>query len=156
METIDLKTTKYKTATVYDDEPQPQRESDMELLDRFLEDEKITNLNGPWCKLDKTIKLKKLLVFAEKYKEENNLQKQEELDLIEFFKDGLNKKKFNRVKDVIYDKTTGEVKSVPLLMYNTISKNFTLKSSDKRVSTLKGLPPKKIHGTLKNKHNISV
>ena len=155
METIDLKTNKYKTATI-NDEPQPQRESDMEILDRFLEDEKITNLNGPWCKLDKTIKLKKLLVFVEKYKEENHLQKEEELNLIEFFKDGLNKKKFNRVKDVIYDKTTGEVKSIPLLMYNTISKNFTLKSSDKRVSTLKGLPPKKIHGTLKNKHNISV
>jgi hypothetical protein len=155
METIDLKTNKYKRATINDD-PQPQRESDMDVLDRFLEDEKTTNLNGPWCKLDKTIKLKKLLVFVEKYKEENNLQKQEELDLIEFFKDGLNKKKFNRVKDVIYDKTTGEVKSIPLLMYNTISKNFTLKTSDKRVSTLKGLPPKKIHGTLKNKHNISV
>lgn len=155
METIDLKTNKYKRATI-DEEPQPQKESDMEILDRFLEDEKITNLNGPWCKLDKTIKLKKLLVFVEKYKEENNLQNQEELNLIEFFKDGLNKKKFNRVKDVIYDKTTGEVKSVPLLMYNTISKNFTLKTSDKRVSTLKGLPPKKIHGTLKNKHNISV
>ena len=155
METIDLKTNKYKRATINDD-PQPQRESDMDVLDRFLEDEKTTNLNGPWCKLDKTIKLKKLLVFVEKYKEDNNLQKQEELDLIEFFKDGLNKKKFNRVKDVIYDKTTGEVKSIPLLMYNTISKNFTLKTSDKRVSTLKGLPPKKIHGTLKNKHNISV
>jgi hypothetical protein len=155
METIDLKTNKYKRATI-DDDSQPQKESDMEILDRFLEDEKITNLNGPWCKLDKTIKLKKLLVFVEKYKEENNLQNQEELNLIEFFKDGLNKKKFNRVKDVIYDKTTGEVKSVPLLMYNTISKNFTLKTSDKRVSTLKGLPPKKIHGTLKNKHNISV
>jgi hypothetical protein len=155
METIDLKTNKYKRATI-DEEPQPKKESDMEILDRFLEDEKITNLNGPWCKLDKTIKLKKLLVFVEKYKEENNLQNQEELNLIEFFKDGLNKKKFNRVKDVIYDKTTGEVKSVPLLMYNTISKNFTLKTSDKRVSTLKGLPPKKIHGTLKNKHNISV
>jgi hypothetical protein len=155
METIDLKTNKYKRATI-DEEPQPQKESDMEILDRFLEDEKITNLNGPWCKLDKTIKLKKMLVFVEKYKEENNLQLQEELNLIEFFKDGLNKKKFNRVKDVIYDKTTGEVKSVPLLMYNTISKKFTLKTSDKRVSTLKGLPPKKIHGTLKNKHNISV
>ena len=155
METIDLKTNKYKRATINDD-PQPQRESDMDVLDRFLEDEKTTNLNGPWCKLDKTIKLKKLLVFVEKYKEDNNLQKQEELDLIEFFKDGLNKKKFNRVKDVIYDKTTGEVKSIPLLMYNTISKNFTLKTSDKRVSTLKGLPHKKIHGTLKNKHNISV
>jgi hypothetical protein len=153
METIDLKTNKYKTAPIHDE---PQRESDMDILDRFLEDEKTSNLNGPWCKLDKTIKLKKLLVFVEKYKEEHNLQKQEELDLIEFFKDGLNKKKFNRVKDVIYDKTTGEVKSIPLLMYNTISKNFTLKTSDKRVSTLKGLPPKKIHGTLKNKHNISV
>lgn len=155
METIDLKTNKYNPATI-DDESQQPRESDMEILDRFLEDEKITNLNGPWCKLDKTIKLKKLLVFVEKYKEEHNLQKQEEQELIEFFKDGLNKKRFNRVKDVIYDKTTGEVKSIPLLMYNTISKNFTLKTSDKRVSTLKGLPPKKINGTLKNKHNISV
>ena len=93
METIDLKTNKYKTATMVDESPTQPKESDMDILDRFLEDEKITNLNGPWCKLDKTIKLKKLLIFVEKYKEENHLQKEEELNLIAFFKDGLNKKK---------------------------------------------------------------
>jgi hypothetical protein len=47
------------------------------------------------------------------------------------------------VKDVIYDKTTGEITSIPGIVYNKSTNHFTLKYSDKRVSTLKNLPPKK-------------
>ena len=72
-------------------------------------------------------------------------------NLISFLKDSLDRKKLQRVKDVIYDKTSGEVKEIPGLFYNKSSNHFTLRNLDtKRVSTLKSLPPKKVKGTLKN------
>ena len=40
---------------------------DLVSLDKFLEENKTNSENEPWCKLDKTIKTKKLIVFSEKY-----------------------------------------------------------------------------------------
>ena len=61
--------------------------------------------------------------------------------LLLFFRDCLDKKKLQRVKDVNYNKDTGEIKDIPALCFNKPSNHFTLKNLDKRVSTLKGLAP---------------
>ena len=45
----------------------------------------------------------------------------------------------------------GIVKEIPALTYTKATKHFTLKNIDKRISTLKSLAPKKVHGTIKNK-----
>jgi hypothetical protein len=124
--------------------------SDMFSLEKFLEAEKITNSNEPWCKLNKTIKTKKLLDFVESYSKEKGFGEEETKILTEFLKDSLDKKKLSRVKDVIYDKTNGVVKEIPALTYIKSNKHFTLKNIDKRVSTLKSLAPKK-SGTIRNK-----
>ena len=42
-------------------------------LDKFLENEKNNNAIEPWSKLDKTVKTKKLLAFAEKYRTEQRM-----------------------------------------------------------------------------------
>ena len=66
----------------------------------------------------------------------------------------MERKKLQRVKDVVYDKTIGVIKEIPALSYTKPTKHFTLKNVDKRVSTLKSLTPKKIQqGTIKNKIN---
>ena len=39
-----------------------------------------------------------------------------------------------------------------VLTYIKSNKHFTLKNIEKRVSTLKSLPPKKVKGTIKNTH----
>ena len=123
---------------------------DLSKLDKFLENEKITNSNEPWCKLDKTAKIKKLMLFANNYKISNNLSTDEFNQLIIFFKDCLDKKKLQKVKEVNYNKDTGEIKDIPALFYNKPSNHFTLKNIDKRISTLKGLTPKKKQVTVKN------
>ena len=46
-----------------------------------------------------------------------------------------------RAKDVIYDKVTGLITSIPCLLFNSVLKKFTLKRCDKRQSTLKSLAP---------------
>lgn len=122
-------------------------------LDKFLEEEKNNNKNEPWSKLNKTIKTQKLMTYVEKYKQENELNIEETELLVLFFKDCLDNKKIYRVKDVIYDKEIGVIKEIPALVYNKLNKHFTLKNIDKRISTLKSLPPKKTHGTIKNKLN---
>lgn len=150
----ELKTLKYKSM-VLNGVPWPESKSSSDLanLDKFLENEKITNSNEPWCKLDKTAKIKKLIFFADNYKISNNLSDIEYDQLIVFFKDCLDKKKLQRVKDINYNKETGEIKDIPALCYNKSSNHFTLKNLDKRVSTLKGLAPKKKQGTAKNIKN---
>ena len=127
---------------------------DLENLDKFLENEKITNSNEPWSKLDKTAKIRKLILFADNYKVLNDLTNVEYDKLISFFKECLDKKKLQRVKDVNYNKDTGEIKNIPALFFNKPLIHFTLKNIDKRVSTLKGLAPKKKQGTAKNIKNI--
>lgn len=150
-ESQELKNIKYKTM-LYNGLhlSQTKSSSDMSSLEKFLEAEKITNSNEPWCKLNKTIKTKKLLDFVESYSKEKGFDEEEINILTVFLKDSLDKKKLSRVKDVIYDKTNGLVKEIPALTYIKSNRHFTLKNIDKRVSTLKSLAPKK-SGTIRNK-----
>lgn len=148
----ELKNIKYKTMLLNGAPLNETKSSnDMSNLEKFLEAEKITNSNEPWCKLNKTIKTKKLLEFIEIYGKDKNLDDEEVYLLTSFLKDSLDKKKLSRVKDVIYDKISGIVKEIPALTYIKSNKHFSLKNIDKRVSTLKSLAPKKSNGTIKNK-----
>jgi hypothetical protein len=148
----ELKNIKYKTMLL-NGVPITETKSsnDLSNLDKFLEAEKINNSNEPWCKLNKTIKTKKILEFVEIYSKEKGLDEDETKLLTTFLKDSIDKKKLSRVKDVIYDKVNGIVKEIPALIYTKSNKHFTLKNLDKRVSTLKSLAPKKGHGSIKNK-----
>jgi hypothetical protein len=160
---VELKNIKYKTMLLSGSVPHETKTSnDLSHLEKFLEDDKNNNnsLNDlPWSKLDKTIKTKKLLAYTEKYAAENVLSLEEKELMVSFLKESLDKKKLQRVKDVEYDKTIGEIKSIPALLYVKQSKHFTLKNVDKRVSTLKSLPPKKLvgshkHSTIKHVKNV--
>jgi len=147
----ELKTIKYKTllmnGIVW---PETKSSSDLTNLDKFLENEKNSNASEPWSKLDKTAKIKKLSVFAENYKTDKNLTDEEFSKLTSFLKDCLDRKKLQRVKDVTYDKVNGEVKDIPALHHNKQSNHFTLKNTDKHISTTRSLAPKKARGTAKN------
>ena len=167
----ELKTIKYKSMLINGSNwTEPKSACDLTSLDKFLENEKNSNSNEPWSKLDKTAKTRKLIAFAEKYRGEHSLLDAEYSKLVAFFKECLDKKKLQRVKDVVYDKETGEVKEVPALYFlrnseaNQItdgisletdlkkcnkSIHFTLKNIDKRISTTRSLAPKK-KGTIKN------
>lgn len=154
----ELKNIKYKTMLLNGAPLHETKSSnDLSNLDKFLENERNNNVIEPWCKLNKTIKTKKLLEFVEKYKQENKLLNEETKLLVTFLKDCLDRKKLQRVKDVIYDKEEGIVKDIPALCYIKSSKHFTLKNMDKRVSTLKSLAPKKTsQGTIRKKAEKSV
>lgn len=151
-ECSELKTIKYKTMLLSGSNiTETSSSSDIVNLHEFLENEKNKNKQEPWTKLDKTLKIQKLTVFAEKYIEKNGLSKVDQDKLVLFLKDCIDKKKLVRVKDVVYDKDEGIIKEIPSLFLNKQRCQFTLKRSDKRVSTLKSLPAQssKLNGKTK-------
>jgi len=148
----ELKTIKYKSMMMqHGGVIKDTITNNIDNLDAFLEKEKKANVGDPWNKLDKTAKIKKITIFAEKYKEDQNMTQLESDTLLSFLKDCLDRKRLTRVKDVIYDKTNGLIQEIPALHFNKLSTHFTLKNTDKqRTSTLKSLPPKKVRCTIKN------
>ena len=109
-------------------------------LEAFLENEKQCGPADAWCKLNKATKLNKLTEYAVGYVEANEMTADEHALLIAFFKDCLERKKLQRVKDVNYDKTVGVVKDVNALVY--ANGRFMLKNIDKRASALSSLKTK--------------
>ena len=96
----------------------------------------------------------------------NSITEKNKTDLLAIVKTALNRKKLQRIKDVVYNKDTGIIKSIPAFDYDKETGILSLKNSDKKQSTLKSLAPKKTDGkkvkkqkTQKKsspKHNISM
>jgi hypothetical protein len=151
---MDLEAIKYKKMLLTGvPMKEPKYSNNLEILDNFLENEKINNESEPWCKLNNTVKLKKLLDFVKVYRLEHDMDEEEANCLITFFKDCLERKKLQKVKDVVYDKINGNIKSIPSLVYTKNTKHFTLKNLEKKAITLKyfASAPNK-NSTIKNKH----
>jgi hypothetical protein len=110
-------------------------------IDDILENEKNTNKSDPWNKLDKSSKIGKLKEFAMRHGTKENCTEQEITTLYQFLISALDQKKLMRAKDVIYDKLSGTITSIPCLIYHSGFKKFTLKRCEKRQSTLKSLAP---------------
>lgn len=142
-ECIELKNIKYKSMLLSGNTKDDVKETveNMSNLDIFLNDEKQTVTNEPWIKLDKTTKLQKFKEYVElNYKEETMDEKH---SLYKVLATNLDRKKLLKAKDVLYDKDTGVITSIPVLQFNPTTKKFTLKRCEKRQSTLKSLAPKK-------------
>ena len=110
-------------------------------IDNILENEKNSNKSDPWNKLDKSAKVVKLKEFATRYGKEQECNDAEITTLFRFLLANLEQKKLLRAKDVVYDKITGTVTSIPCLIFHAGLKKFTLKRCEKRQSTLKSLAP---------------
>ena len=110
-------------------------------IDNILENEKNANKSDPWNKLDKSAKVVKLKEYATRYGKEQDCNDTEINGLYRFLLANLEQKKLLRAKDVVYDKVTGIVTSIPCLIYHAGLKKFTLKRCEKRQSTLKSLAP---------------
>jgi len=152
-ECVELKNIKYKSMLLNSsNEEVEETVENLSNLESFLQEEKNNSSNEPWIKLNKTTKLIKFHEFVEKYSIENKLSQDDKLDLFKFLSTNLDRKRFLKTKEVNYDKDSGIIISIPALFYNSSNKKFTLKRSEKRISTLKSLAPKKT----KNKKNIDI
>ena len=138
----------------------------IENMEDFLEKEKMYESKLPWGKLNKTKKYQKISEYIEDFSINNTVSETNKIELLALVKIALNRKKLQRIKDVIYNKETGIIKNIPAFEYDKKNHVLFLKNTEKKQSTLKSLAPKKIDGkkmrkqkTQKKgspKHNISM
>ena len=142
-ECVELKNIKYKTMLLTGIQQPVQRKDNINEnianIDLFLDKESKMNKNEPWNKLDKTDKIKQLCLYVDSITESHALTQEEADNLKSYLTMSLDKKKLQCVKDVQYDKVDGKIKTISILSYNSVTRKFTLKRSEKRTSTLKSL-----------------
>ena len=109
-------------------------------IEEFLLKETIINKGETWNKLDKTEKLKQINDYIDStiipmY----SLSQTETDELKTYLSTCLDRKKLLCVKDVQYDKGINKINNIPCLHFNTSTRKFTLKRSEKRISTTNSL-----------------
>ena len=114
------------------------------IITDYLQKESQANKDENWLKLDKTQKIKKIVVYTETIlKSENNLTEKEIEDIIKYLTNCLDKKFLCKAKDVLYNKETKEIINIPNLLFDKDTREFILTKNDKHVSTAKSLAPKR-------------
>ena len=111
-------------------------------IDRFLEKEKAVNKDKRWNKLGKKQKIEKITQYINKFASENKCTMEEKNELKLYLIKCLERKKLQRVKDVVYDCESGVIKNIPGLSFDKNKRRFTLKKFDKKKSSLSRIAPK--------------
>jgi hypothetical protein len=154
-ECAELKNIKYKTMLLNRNSLKTNSHSNSEKVNDFLVKESVLNEKVSWVKLDKTIKISKITTYVKLLGNKYNLTKSEIDQTNKYILVNLNRKKLYKVKDVEYDSEKGVILNIPTLIFNKENRRFTLKKSEKRISTLKSLAPRKrLSKTQKNLEKI--
>ena len=100
--------------------PEPESESEPDIDRRFKQ---------PWNKLEKGMKMNRILLFVDSQKQENSLSDNQTRDLKNILFRGCETGMFNKLSDVKYDSETGLIESFKQLEFNESSKKYKLKTS---------------------------
>ncbi len=142
-ECVELKNIKYQTMLLNNKtDLAPNHIDNISNIDSFLDNEKKTNEKKPWSKLSSALKLKKIQIYIEKYSIENQLNNIQKHKLFNYLNTQLQRKKLQRIKDVIYDIEKGLIMDIIGLTYNKTNLKYTIKNKDKSSVSLKNLAPK--------------
>ena len=118
--------------------------TDNERIQKMMDDD--NNVNKPWIKLSKNLKIKLVREYAKNMGE--NCLKMED-----YLVNSIMKNKINKAKDVEYDIALGVITNIPNLYFNDRSKNYSLKNNDFRKTILKNFSPKNVSVIIETKVN---
>ena len=108
-------------------------------IEKLLEREMSLNKNISWSRLDRSVKMRKLQEYAKVYSEKHKLSEKEAQRLSKYLNTALERNRLHKVREVKYNKESEIIEDIPCLHFNKESRKFTLKRSEKRVSTLTSL-----------------
>ena len=115
----------YKTGV--NDIPGAFSQNKIDSLDELLSQETVSNVADTWAKLDKTTRIKKLKTYVRtKLTERLDLNDVEADKCLRYMVRNMDRQ-LRRVKDVVYDKESGEVMDIPAFEFNAKSRAFTMK-----------------------------
>lgn len=82
----------------------------------------------PWNKLEKGVKMNRLLIFIQSQREEHALTEQQSKELKNLLFKACENGLFNKISDVEYDESKAEIKSIKNLEFNESSKKYKIKT----------------------------
>jgi hypothetical protein len=82
----------------------------------------------PWNKLEKGVKMNRLLLFIQSETEEHSLKEQQSKELKNLLLKACENGLFNKISDVDYDDSKAEIKSIKNLEFNESSKKYKIKT----------------------------
>ena len=82
----------------------------------------------PWNKLEKGVKMNRLLIFIQSQREEHTLTEQQSKELKNLLFKACENGLFNKISDVEYDESKAEIKSIKNLEFNESSKKYKIKT----------------------------
>lgn len=138
-DSTELDALRYKTGCI--SKSRVGQDQDASAIDKILESESTATSGKPWARLNQTERVHRLKRFSYEYCEKNEGDQKE---LIKTLMSGLERKRLTGAKDVVYNQSTETVTSIPCLSYHTAAKRFTLRRSDKRISTTKSLGKRRV------------
>ena len=139
----ELKNIAYKTMLQNGNNIITKVEENKNKIHNYLESESKNNKSETWIKLDKTQKIMRLNIYAESLKDKYTLTEKEIEELKKYFIKCLDRKNLSRAKELIYNKESGIIESIPFLFFDEVNRVFLLKKDEKHISTLKSLPSDK-------------
>ena len=113
-------------------------------LDQIVEINESTE-KQPWNKLNKSLKLKRLMDFADRYSVSETLDDVKKTQLKQMLKDKLDKKCLQKIKDVVYNADEERIERIPALYM--VHNKYTLRSDS--ISPLSSLTPKTVKKDVK-------
>ena len=106
-------------------------------LDAALSQEMAAQRDLPWSRLPKLQRIQKLNTFCDKHAEQEALSPKQTSHLRTYLRQALDQRRIQRAKDVIYDKTTGEITSIPGLKYHARTSRYTIKRDETPARTVR-------------------
>lgn len=162
-ECVELKNIQYKSMLLnHQNSTVKTKPSEID-IEKYLKHESKLKTKLLWSKLDKSIKIKKLVDFASVWVNKNYTElskkgdkistiKEIEEVLTKYLKTALQRKKLSKNKEVEYDVENEVIVDIPGLEYKEKRNVFVIKSADKKNATMKNLTPVR---RLKEKRNIT-
>lgn len=110
-------------------------ETTEESLANFLNDDMDKNRKGVWSKLTKTAKIMKLKKYMKDLGESHHLTTEEVTKTTNVIIKMVERKKLSKNNELVYNQENGNIETIPGLVFNQTTRNFTLLSD--KPSTLK-------------------
>lgn len=88
-----------------------------------------SRFNIPWNKLEKGMKLNRLLIFIKKEIDDKQLSKEQSKELKNILFQACETGNLNKLSDIDYDIEDATIKTIKTLDYNEVTKKYKLKSS---------------------------
>ena len=105
-----------------------ENETDSDKLNNFLEDDIKRNRKEIWSKLTKTEKMKKIMNYInDDLKSKFSLSDNEVLETKKFMSMLIDRKKLSKNNDISYDRDTGIINSIDLILFNNVKRKFVIR-----------------------------